>query len=187
VVPIYMVVVSISTDADRKRLEYIVEKYSEVYGGDKIKKICSGVLLVDLDPGEMVRFTEELYSRFGRDSVKIWLLSEPDFEVQPLELEKTFRIKREYGDIWVLVDFVMNKYHGVLVSETIRGDARTYRVRTRHGNVEVRFERLIASGKCDGCVFRVRVSGYGPGVAYFFNKVVEEFSPLEGRFMHVST
>ena len=177
--PIYIAIVSISTDADRKRLEYIVEKYSEVYGGGKIKRICGGVLLIDLDPSEMVKFAEELYSRFGRDSVRIWLLSEPDFEVQPLELEKTFRIREEYSDVWVLVDFVMSKYRGVLVSESIRGDARTYRVKTRYGNVEVRFEKLTALGKGGGCILRVRVSGYGSGVAYFFKKLVNELSPLE--------
>ncbi|MCD6301639.1 MAG: hypothetical protein J7L82_06175 [Staphylothermus sp.] len=177
--PIYIVIVDIGSDADRKRLDYLVEKYNEVYGGDKIRKICSGVLLVDLDAAKMIKFTEDIYSRFSKDRVKIWLLREPNFEVQPLELEKVFRIKREYGDIWVLVDFVMNKYHGVLVSETMRGDARTYRVKTRYGNVDVRFEKLLSPNENSGSILKVKVSGYGYGVSYFFNKIVEEFSPLE--------
>lgn len=175
--PVYMVLVELSGDADRKRLDYVVEKYRRLYGEESIRKLCGGVLLVSLGTEKMLEFAEELYSRLGADRVKIWLLSEPDFELQPVELEETITVSKGYRDIWVLVDFLMTKYRGVLVSESLSGSARTYRVRTRYGSLDARFEVQQRPG---GYVLRVRVSGYGPGVARFFEKIVEELSVLEG-------
>jgi len=155
-----------------------MEKYSSIYGESKIRRLCGGVLLLDLSPDAAIKFVEELYSKFSKDKVKTWLLTEPNFEIEPLVLEKTYNISGKFSNIWVLIDFIMNKYRGVLVSETMSGNARTYQVKTKYGSVNVRFERIPIANTGEQILLRVRVSGYGSSVPYFFDKLQEELSPL---------
>lgn len=169
-----MVFVRLSGDADRKRLEYLLEKYGRKGG---VRRICGGVVLADLGREDMEKFAEELYSRFGSDKVDIWFLAKPDFELRPSEYERVFRVRGPCSGAWVLVDFVMAKLRGVLVSESMSGASKVYRARTKLGGVEARFEVLGESGGY--CRLLVRVSGYGPAAGHFFKRLVRELSPLE--------
>lgn len=172
--PIYLIIVELWGDADRKRLEYILEKYEE--SGVRVRKLCAGVLVVDAGAGEALRFLDELLSRFGEGRVKVWSLREPDFEVQPLSMERTFRVTEGFRDVWGIVGFVMSKFRGVLVSESNGGASRVYKVRSKYGVVDVRFDILYTpSGK----VLKVRVEGYGTAVPHVFERLVDEISYVE--------
>jgi len=167
----------LSGDADRKRLEYVLEKWSGVKGFS-IRKLCAGVLLVDGGPDEMLRFADDILSRFSREAVRVWSLGEPDFAVQPLVLERSFRVAEGFGDVWGVVSFVMSKFKGVLVSESASGLSRVYRVRSKYGVATVRFDVLKLG---DGSrVLRVRVEGYGAAAPHVFERLVKEISYIEG-------
>ncbi len=161
-------------DADRKRLEYVLEKFGS--GGLRVRKLCAGVLIVDAGADETLRFLDELLSRFGEGRVRAWSLGEPDFEVQPLSMERSFRVAEGFRDVWGVVGFVMSKFRGVLVSESVGGASRVYRVRSRYGVVDVRFDLLETPS---GRVLKVRVEGYGAAVPHVFERLVKEISYVE--------
>ena len=176
VFPIYLVVVELGGDTDRKRLEYVLEKWSGVEELS-IRKLCAGVLLVDGGPAEMLKFVDDLLSKFSREVVRVWSLSEPDFVVQPLVFERSFRVAEGFEDVWGVVSFVMSKFKGVLVSESALGLSRVYRVRSRYGVATVRFDLFKLD---DGSrVLRVRVEGYGAATPHVFDRLIKEISYIE--------
>ena len=169
-------IVEVSGDADRKRLEYLVERYSSA--GLAVRKLCGGVLLVD-GSGDVVRgFVDEALARFGRGRVSVWALSPPGFEVRPSRFERVFKVAEGFGDVWGVVDFVMTKLRGSLVSETGGGASRVYRVRSRYGVVDVRFDLLPGPG--GSRALRVAVEGFGSAVSRVFERLVSELSYIEG-------
>ena len=171
-VPVYLLVVELSGDADRKRLDYLLEKWKDVA---VFRRLCSGVYLVDADTGVMVKFLDDLYSRFSKDVVSIYRLGEPEFVVQPLVLEKVFRVSGGIRDVWGVVDFVMARFKGVLVSDL--GSSRVYRVRSRYGVVDLRF--VVEESNGDRFL-RVFVEGFGEAVPHVFDRISRELSYLEG-------
>ena len=169
-------IVEVSGDADRKRLEYLVERYSGE--GLVFRKVCSGVFVVEGSEEGVRGFVDEALARFGRGRVRVWALSPPGFEVRPSRLERVFRVAEGFGDVWGVVSFVMTKMRGSLVSETGGGVSRVYRVRSRFGVVDVRFDLLPGPG--GSRALRVSVEGFGSAVPRVFERLVSELSYIEG-------
>ncbi len=161
-------------DADRKRLEYVLERWS---GFVSVRKVCAGTLIVDADPERMLRFVDDLLSRFDREAVSVWSLTEPDFTLNPLTLERRFSVAEAFKDVWGVVNFVMSKFKGVLISESLTGASRVYRVRSKYGVATVRFEVLDVGGRR---FLTLRVEGFGKAVPHVFNRLVREISYIEG-------
>jgi len=161
-------------DADRKRLEYVLDRWS---ASVRVRKLCAGTLIVEAGPDTMLRFVDDLLSRFDRGAISIWSLTEPDFTLNPLTLERRFRVPEEFRDVWGVVNFVMSKFRGALVSESLTGASRVYRVRSKYGVATVRFDLTEAGGRR---TLTLRVEGFGKAVPHVFNRLVREISYIEG-------
>ena len=164
----YLVVVEISSDADRKRLDYIVGKWS---GRLSIEKLCQGVLLVDGDSGGVAEFAREVYSRFPESSVKVYKLGEPDFKLEPESRECVLRVSLSDSEVWGAIDLLMARMRGLLSYKL--GSTREYVVRSRYGVVKARF--TVSRG-----VVRVEVEGYGNAPGRVLGRVCRELELLGG-------
>jgi len=165
---IYLVIVELSGDADRKRLDYMMEKWEGLL---KLRKLCSGVFIVAGSSADVIKFFDDLLSRFSGDKVEIFKLSEPDISLEPLTLEALYEVTHLTGDVWSVIDFIMAKLKGALISSV--GTSRTYRVKGRPGEVEVSFSLYERDGRR---LVKVEVRGYGKAVPSVFNKISNELS-----------
>ncbi len=164
----HLVVVEISSDADRKRLEYVVGKWS---GRLRIEKLCQGVLLVDGEPESTAEFARELYSRFPEDSVRLYKLVEPEFKLEPEVREFSIRVPLGDSEVWGAIDLLMARMRGLLSYRI--GCTREYIVRSRYGVVKTRF--TVSRG-----TVRVEVEGYGEAPDKVLARIQRELELLGG-------
>lgn len=165
-----MLVVRYTSEAERKRFEYLLDKWEQSL---RIEKPSGSILIVSESPDKVLRFLEELYSKIPRERVDVYKIVEPDFYLEPLVLEGVVESSMSAGEAWGAIGLVFARLKGVLVSET-RGE-RVYKVSVKKGTVTV---RVIVEPGDRGSRIRFIVEGYGEVVPHIYNKLVREFSYL---------
>jgi len=167
-VGIYLLVVRYSSEAERKRLEYLLNKWESFL---KIEKPTGAVLFIDARAEDILKFMEELYSKIPREKVSAYRLKEPEFHLEPLMLEGTVRTCMSVEEAWGAVNLVLARLKGALLSET-RGE-RVYSVSSKKGVCNV---RISVTPSNNGSILRFTVEGYGEAVIHIYNKLVHELS-----------
>ena len=165
-----MLITRYSVESERKRLEYLLEKWE---GKLKIKRPSGSIVIVDGDATTMLGFLEELYSKIPKEHVEIYKLSEPEFHLEPLVLEGAVETSKKVNEVWSIVDFVMTRYHGILISEIT--NQRVYKVKTRKGECQVRFSIFEGDSLV---VLEFSIEGYGEVVPYVYKRLLSDFSYL---------
>ena len=167
-VGIYLLVVRYGSEAERKRLEYLVGKWRDVL---RFERPGGAVLIVDGRVEDVMRFLEELYSRIPRERVSVYQLKEPEFHLEPLMLEGVVRTRMRVEEAWGAVNLVLARLRGALVSES--GGERIYTVSSRKGVCRVRVS-IVPSD--DGSRLRFVVEGYSEAATYVYEKLLHELS-----------
>ncbi len=163
-----MLVVRYSSEAERKRLEYLLDKWRDRV---RVEKPSGAILFIDTSPDNMISLVEELYSKIPREKVSIYQLREPEFQLEPLSLEGVVRTRMSPEEAWGALNLVLARLRGILVSET-RGE-RTYTVSTKKGVARVRVSIMPGPG---GSILRFVAEGYGEAVVHVYNRLVQELS-----------
>ena len=167
---VYLIVARYDTESERKRLEYLLEKWEDKL---KVKKPSGSIIMVDGDTDVLLSFLEELYSKVPREHIEVYKLSEPEFHLEPLVLEGMVESTKGVNEIWSVIDFIMARYHGVLVSEIT--NQKVYKVRTRKGECSI---KLSLFKKNSSVTLKFSVEGYGEVVPYIYERLVTDFSYL---------
>ncbi|MEB3759403.1 MAG: hypothetical protein GSR81_00965 [Desulfurococcales archaeon] len=165
-----MLIVKYTDEAERKRLEYVVDRYK-----DKVKAVrpSGTVLLLEGDREMVSRLVEELYSRLPREKISIYRLAEPDVEVEEKRSTIEAYTSLPEREVWGAIGLIMARLRGGLVSET-RG-VREYVVRPRGGYARVRISVYPRGG---GSIIRVFVEGFDPAHGRVVSSLVEELGLL---------
>ena len=165
---IYLLVVRYGSEAERKRLEYLLDKWK---GSLRVEKPSGAVLFIDTKAEDMLKFMEELYSKIPREKISVYQLKEPEFHLEPLMLEGVVRTHMIVEEAWGAVNLVFARLKGALLSET--SGERIYSVSSRKGVCNVRISVVPGS---NGSILRFTVEGYGEAVIHVYNKLVHELS-----------
>ncbi len=166
-----MLIVRYGGEAERKRLEYVLERFK-----DRVKTVKPGgsVVLIDGDREDVKFLLEELFSRLPRENVALYKLSEPDVEVEERRRVLEVEARSPVEEVWGAISLIMARLKGSLVSE-VRG-SREYVVRPRGGYARVRIHVSPVSG--GGSLVRVVVEGYGSGFDRVVSGLVDELGLL---------
>ncbi len=170
----FLVWVRYRSDADRKRVESVVERFS-----DKLRFVKTGgvVYVVEaVDEGVARAFIEELYAKLG-GVVRAYKLSDLEY-VPKLERERiSYSFNTSVERVWGYIEAFMARYRGVLVSETKRG--RRYSVYVRgEGEVSVDTSVFERGGEA---IASFEFEGYGRAPATLRDRVDEYMRLLGGR------
>ncbi len=166
----YLLIVRYGDDAERKRLEYILERFRERI---RAVKPSGAVWIIDGSPRDVEVFMEELLARVPRDRVELYKLEEPDLRVEERKSRIEVETGMSEGEALGAVGLVIARLRGALLSEI--GGVREYVLRPRGGYARVRVKVLPRS---EGSVVRIDVSGYGSGFYRIINNLLDELSLL---------
>lgn len=165
---IYLLIVQYGSEAERKRLEYLLDKWRSSL---RIDKPSGAVLFIDANAEDMLKFMEELYSKIPKDKVSIYQLKEPEFHLEPLTLEGIVQSRMSVKEAWGAVNLVLARLKGTLLSET--SGEMVYSISSRKGVCSVRIS-IVPDNK--GSTVRFMVEGYGEAVIHVYNRLIREFS-----------
>ena len=157
----YLIVAKYTDDAERKRIDYAIERWKAVTGVEK----PDGVPI--LFKGENVEdFVEDMYSRLSRENVSVYSLNDVSFEIEKEELSIETTLEGDLETTRKFLGFIMAKQKGVLITET--ESERIYEVSTRKGKADVSINLT------DGGRVRILISGYGDALGLIREKIESE-------------
>lgn len=168
----YVVFVVYENDAERKRVDYLLEKWSEKAN---IQKPRGVVFLIETK--EVQEFLEELYSKLEGDveeKVEVYLVEAVvrKVEVRRRIIEYTFREERRVVEKFL--DYLFSKINATYAySDAI---SRVYTVYTRKGRGTIKAV-LTENGETS---VLLEVEGYGDVVDYLAEKIEEELRLFAG-------
>ncbi len=166
----YLLLVRYGSEAERKRLEYLIERWGDAL---RFERPSGTALIVEGSVDKVFRFIEELYSRIPREEVRLYKLVEPDIHLAPLTLEAVVKTSLSVEEVWGAISLAAAKLKAALISEA--GNTRTYQVSVKGGSCRVRFT-VKPSGT--GSVIELTVEGFGSAIPSAFNKLLRELSPV---------
>lgn len=170
----YLIVAKYSDDAERKRIDYLFEKWKERI---KITKPEGMVVLLDgVEERGLAEILEDLLSRVKEDKITLYKLEHVTTQIEKNEKELRASISGDEKTIGRLLNFLLARYKGVLKRESPQPREKVYEVYTRKGMAEVSLRLKESPGKVD---IRVRIAGYGEVVDLLHNKLGEEMKYLE--------
>jgi hypothetical protein len=160
-------------DPERKRIEYILDKWK-----DKLRITKPEGIISILDGEGLEDFVEELYSRTSRANVSLYRIEEQDVDVEKGQREIRMTLDEKKETVDRLIGFVMAKQKAILKHERKDPLQKTYELITKKGKAEVSVTLHENDHKVD---MRLKISGYGEVVEFLSSKLDEELRYLEGR------
>lgn len=168
-----MVVARYSDDPERKRIEYILDKWKDKLRITKPEGIMS---IIDSDGEELEQLIKDLYSRTSRSNITLYRVEKEALQIERGESEIRLKVNEKRETLDKLVGFVMAKQKGVLKRETRDPKERVYEVTTKKGRAEV---SVGLRDEGQGVALRIRITGYGEVVEFLRGKLDEELRYLE--------
>ncbi len=163
---VYLIITKYSDEAERKRVEYAIERWGQQM---KLGRPDGVPIIVDDTNENVMEFLDDLYSRTARDKVKIYNLSEASFEVE--EKEEQLRAELDGGleTIEKLIGFILAKLNAFFQREMPSG--KLYQVSTKKGKAEIS-THLVGEGS--RVTVDIRIRGYGDAPGLIYNKINNE-------------
>jgi hypothetical protein len=169
----HLIIAKYENDAERKRIEYILDKWKEslrVTKPDGIMAIIEGEGLEEL--------LEDLYSRTSRSNVSLYRLEKEAVQIEKGESEIKLKINEKKETVEKLIGFVIAKQKGVLKREIKEPFERVYEVATKKGRAEI---SVSLRDEGQSVALRLKITGYGEVVEFLNTKLSEELSYLGGK------
>ena len=168
----YIIFVGYDNDAERKRIDYLIDKWAGRLG---IKKPRGYVLHIEADdPGE---FLEELLSRLEgsvNEKVKVYRAEEVEDLAKAKRRTLQYRINEEKRFVERFIEYLLSKLNASYAySDAL---ARVYTVHTRKGRATVKV--LLKGNGHTNVVFDIE--GYGDVVDFLAERIDEELRLFAG-------
>jgi len=174
----YLLVLSYESDAERKRIDYAIERWRTKL---RVNKPKGAVVILDGDEEDLSRFIEDLFSRIELD-----LNESPESKVEVYKIEKFSpevekKAKRLYYEtdenvetVGRFLDYLMAKINASY--EFSSGMAKIYTAYTKKGQarIEIRIERR------EKARITILIEGYGEVVDFLAGKMNEEIKTFLG-------
>jgi hypothetical protein len=174
----YLITSKYDSDAERKRLEYVFEKWAEKL---MIIKPDGIITLLD-DSGKeelMNEFIKDLYSRssqVSKDSITIYRIEKTEPDIKPEQKELHLETKQKIETVEKLLSFIMARQKAVFRPESDFPFLKIYEVNSKKGTVQI---SVTIKDKKDILDLVFTISGYGYAVDFIYNKLKEELKYFE--------
>ncbi len=169
----HLFVVTYENDAERKRIEYLIDKWSNRAKMSKIRGISFIVEAPDVS-----RFVEELLSKLDPPSdgkLMVYEVRPEDIgsKVTPKKAEIRKATDEDPKVVSKLLRYILTKFGAYYASS--EGALSTYRAYTKKGRLEMAVSVEEEDGKT---TVRVLIEGYGSAVEDMAKKIERELSLL---------
>jgi len=168
-----LLVVRYASDVERKRLEYLLNRYQARVRGERVH---GSVVMLEGDQGDIESLIRELYARIPRDRVEVYRVERLEVDVEPMRRTGRVSTGMPPEAVWGVVEFLVRKLRGVPVSTT--DSSRKYRLYVKGGVVDVTFTVAPKSG--GGSVVEFTVEGYDRHVDSVYSELERELGFLMG-------
>ena len=169
----YLITAKYTSDSERKRIEYALEKWK-----DRMKIVKPEGIVAIVNDGDIKELITELLSRTERDNVALYRIEEAHIDVAEGEKEIRLKLNENRETAEKLFDFIMARQKAILKLELSEPRQKIYEVVTRKGKAEI---SMSLRGGVAGVDVAFRITGYGEAVAFIHDKLAEELKLLEGR------
>lgn len=166
----YLIVSKYSDDAERKRIEYSLERFKASVGISKLE----GIVVV-AEGGDIEGLLEDLYARASKDNIKLYDISETSLGVE--QNEKDIKIDLEGGieTIEKFIGFVLAKQKALLKREI--SSNKFYEVYTKKGRAEISTNLKPMN---ENVSVNIRITGYGGAAELVYDKITRELEYFKG-------
>lgn len=176
----YLFIIDYDSDAERKRVDYTIERWSEKA---KVKKTKGTVLL--FESSNVDEFIEDLYARLDTDAekVKVYKIEayEPDVEKQSRKL--VYESLEPLEALQSFLNYLMSKLGASFEYSTENTSHYTAYTKKGQAQLEIFWKDHTSEGK-EGektLSFVVNVEGYGNVVDFIADKLDEEIKIFLGK------
>lgn len=173
IILMYLITAKYTSDSERKRIEYALEKWR-----DRINIAKPEGLVAIVDDTEIQELVTDLYSRTNPRGIEIYRLQKTDFDIAEVEQQTTVVTKENQETAGKLMEFIMARQKAVLKTRYPGTNRNVYEVISRKGKAECAVE-IIKSGV--GSKIIVTTTGYGDTVDFLHARISEEIKLLEAR------
>ena len=164
----HLIVAKYSDDAERKRIEYALERWKSSMDISKPEGIV--VIVEGKDIEDML---EDLYARISKesikDNIKVYNLSAASLEVEQNEKLIKIDLEGEMETIEKFIGFVLAKQKALLKRDTPTG--KLYEVYTKKGRATISTSLKPVDGNVS---VNIRVEGYGGATELVHDKIASE-------------
>ena len=174
----YVVIVDYESDAERKRIDYVVERWMDKLDVSKLKGVILGVNGDDL---RLNTFLEDLYSRLEVSSnrnlshkIRVYRVGEYHPEIEGERIVLKYDTKEDIEIIRKFVGYLMAKLNASY--EYSSRFSYIYRAYTKKGWVRIE----IRYSKKEKTEITITIEGYGEVVNFIADKIDREMKSFLG-------
>ena len=168
----YIVFVTYDTDAERKRIDYLLDKWSSQA---IVKKPRGTVFYIEAD--NMQEFLEELFSKLegnAEKKVEVYFAKKVENRVEANKRTLEYTINEEKKVVERFIDYLLSKMNAG--SSHSENEAKVYSVYTRKGRATI---RATIDGNSRTRVV-IEIEGYGDAVDFLAERIDEELKLFAG-------
>jgi hypothetical protein len=174
----YLITSKYDSDAERKRLEYVFEKWADRLTIIKPEGIIT--LLDDAGKEDMMNeFITDLYSRssqVSKDSIIIYRLEKTELDIKPEQKELRLETRQKRETVEKLLSFIMARQKAIFKPESDMPFLKIYEVNSKKGTVQI---SVVIREKKEALDLIFTISGYGYAVDFIYNRLKEELKYIE--------
>jgi len=170
----YLITAKYANDPERKRIEYILDKWRNKMNITKPEGITVIVDAEDVD--ELIL---ELYSRTEKkDNIAFYSMERAELDVERGEKRIRLKLRENRETVEKLLGFIMARQRAILKMELAEPPEKIYEVHSKKGKAEISIGLHESETGVD---LSVRISGYGEAVSLLYRKLNDELKLLEGQ------
>jgi len=171
----YLIILDYGTDAERKRIDYAVERWQDKL---VIKKPKGTILIVSGSKEQLNDFIEDLHARLESPEKKMQVF---DIEYYIPEVEKktktlVYRTKEKIEFVKRFMDYLMTKLNANYEYRSKIG--KVYSISTKKGQAKLETIVRDIDGKTE---IRIGIEGYGEVVSFLSDKIDNEMKMFLGE------
>ena len=170
----FLLILDYESDAERKRIDYAIERWQKKL---KISKPKGTIIVIDGKQERIDEFVEDLCSRLEKSEKKVTVHKITDYEPEiEKNVEKIFyqtKEKREFLEKFI--DYLMAKISASFEYNTKIG--KVYKLYTKKGQANL--EIILRNGS-EGTNLTIAIDGYGNVVDFIKNKIDNEINTFLG-------
>lgn len=166
----YLINIEYKDDTERKRVEYLLQKWVDVLN---LSKPTGFILLAEgPDVEEMVK---ELIAKTSEEQVNVYSIKKAEIglETEKEEIEMTFDANK--NSVKKFIDYVLAKRKAVLKHSG--PDFEEYTIYTRKGGKATITVKMTGNEKTK---LSLKVTGYKPATEYLYQELKEELNYFKG-------
>jgi len=168
----YLIVVDYQSDAERKRIDYAMERWKDKANIHKPKGT-----VIHFDNGDIDEFLDDLYSRLsvGKGSVHVFAgdAYSPEITEQTMHLQYSSSMETEAIDKFL--NYIMNKLGASF--EGKKQGIKSYTAYTKKGQVGI---DVFLGSASDGNKILITLRGYGDVVTFVNGRIDKELKVFLG-------